>query len=143
MLPFNRTALIAKIPIILRLIATVLMGNLSAQTNLALNKPASASSIQKDLHIPGNAVDGIDLSGRRTWYTATRWSSDKDLDGDDSWFMVDLENTHTINHVVIKWEWAFARSFDILVSTNKANYVTGIDGCNKVTFPDGDEVRWT
>ncbi len=96
---------------------------LPAQTNLALHKTATASSYSRDDTGPGYAVDGIDFSGDRTWFTATRWASaHKDGDGDSAWFMVDLGGVHFVNKVAIKWEYAFGRSYDILVSTDSASW---------------------
>lgn len=107
------------------LLLALTVGQPAAQTNLALNKAATASSFSRDETGPGFAVDGIDFSGDRTWFTATRWASaHKAGDGDSAWFMVDLEGVHSVNKVVIKWEYAFGRSYDILVSTDGTSWTT-------------------
>lgn len=104
------------------LMLTALTQYSAAQTNLALNKPTKASSQAKPEQSSDKAVDGITLKPPRyTWYTATRWTSSRAVDRDTAWFMVNLQSVHKLNKVVIKWEYAFARSFDILVSKdNKA-----------------------
>ncbi len=73
--------------------------------NVALNRPASASSLEGALGA-GNAVDG---NG------ATRWSS---APTDNEWLSVDLGSTRTLGRVVLNWEAAAGRVFDIQVSTN-------------------------
>ena len=35
---------------------------------------------------------------------------------DDAWLIIDLEKTYMINKVVINWEAAYGKAYDILVS---------------------------
>ncbi|GCE29676.1 hypothetical protein KDA_51600 [Dictyobacter alpinus] len=80
--------------------------------NLALNKAATASSIEHDGLEAGNAVDG-DLS--------TRWSSSF---SDPQWFQVDLGATHTITGVKLSWETAYGKAYTIQVSDDGSSWTT-------------------
>jgi fibronectin type 3 domain-containing protein len=73
-------------------------------TNLALNHPATASSVQGAGYPASAAVDG-NLN--------TRWSS---AFSDPQWLEVDLGATHTISQVVLNWEAAYAKAFQIQTS---------------------------
>ncbi|MBN1409796.1 MAG: discoidin domain-containing protein, partial [Spirochaetales bacterium] len=79
------------------------------QTNLALNRPVTVSSTEANL--PGsNAVDGN---------TGTRWGSDF---SDPQWIMIDLGSTVSISRVVLRWETAYGRSYQIQVSANGSSF---------------------
>ena len=87
-------------------------GTLSAcgTTNVALNHTATASSIE-DASTPASAAfDGN---------TGTRWSS---LYSDPQWIAVDLGSTQSICQVVLRWETAYGRSFQIQTSSDNANW---------------------
>ena len=73
-------------------------------SNLALNKPATASSIENSGFPASNAVDGIDVS---RW--ASAWS-------DPQWLMVDFEATYTIDKVKIYWQYASGRNYKVQVA---------------------------
>ena len=79
--------------------------------NLALNRPATASSSQAGL-TAGMAVDGN---------TGTRWSSDAT---DAQWIYVDLGSTQTIKRVVLNWEAAYGKNYQIQTSADAANWTT-------------------
>ncbi len=81
-------------------------------TNAALNRPASASSIENAGTPASAAVDGS---------TGTRWSS---AFSDPQWVQVDLGSTQSICRVVLQWEAAYARSFQIQVSDNATSWTT-------------------
>jgi len=66
----------------------------SQPVNLALNKAATASSVESDDHAAGKANDGDD---------DTRWCADGETV--PQWWQVDLEKPHTISSVEIKWEF--------------------------------------
>jgi len=72
--------------------------------NAALNRPAAASSSENAALGPAAAVDGN---------AATRWSS---AFSDPQWLRVDLGSTQTLCQVVLAWEAAYARSFQIQVA---------------------------
>ncbi|WP_224369553.1 discoidin domain-containing protein [Hyalangium versicolor] len=84
--------------------------------NVALNKTATASSYQQTTSTgptpPANAVDGN---------AGTRWSSNAT---DNEWFTVDLGGTRTIGRVVLNWETAAGRVFDVQVSNDNATWTT-------------------
>ena len=59
-----------------------------------------------------NAFDGDE---------GTRWSSNF---ADDAWIAVDLGKTYTVGKVVLKWEAAYGKAYDIQVSTDGKNWTT-------------------
>ena len=75
-------------------------------TNAALNHPATASSTENAGTPASAAVDGN--------ATGTRWSS---AASDPQWLQVDLGSTQTICQVVLTWEAAYARAFQIQTAT--------------------------
>ncbi|HZR52158.1 MAG TPA: discoidin domain-containing protein [Streptosporangiaceae bacterium] len=79
-------------------------------TNLALNRPAYASSVQGSGYPATAAVDG-------NWNS--RWSS---ASSDPQWLIVDLGATHTISEVVLYWEAAYAKAFQIQTSADGTNW---------------------
>lgn len=81
-----------------------------AQTDLALNKSAAASTT---LQPASNAVDGN---------AGTRWESNHGLD--PSWFSVDLAKQTALTNVVIDWEVANAADYQIQGSNDNANWTT-------------------
>jgi len=98
--------------------------------NLALNRPASASSIE----IPGiglaaaNANDGV---------LTTRWSSGYAA---TEWWQVDLGANRTFDTVDVTWEDAFASGYSIQVSNDGTTFttvatVTGAPGLVRTTVP--------
>ncbi|WP_306317451.1 MULTISPECIES: discoidin domain-containing protein [unclassified Streptomyces] len=94
----------------------------AAETLLSQGKPATASSQEGDGFAPSKAVDG-DLSGTR-W--ASKWS-------DPQWFQVDLGQRSDLSRVVLSWEGAYGKSYQIQASDNGTDWrtlktVTGGDG---------------
>ncbi|HJY58326.1 MAG TPA: discoidin domain-containing protein, partial [Streptosporangiaceae bacterium] len=81
-------------------------------TNIALHQPTTASSIQGPSWPASNATDG-NLS--------TRWSS---AFSDPQWLEVDLGSTQSICQVVIHWETAYAKAFQIQTSTDNSTWTT-------------------
>jgi hypothetical protein len=84
----------------------------TAATNLALNRPATASSVESSAMSAGAAVDGN---------SGSRWSS---LESDAQWIRVDLGAATTINHVSLAWEAAYAKAYQIQVSTDGVTWST-------------------
>ena len=84
----------------------------AASSLLSQGKPATASSTENAGTPASAAVDGN---------TGTRWSS---AFADPQWLQVDLGATATIDQVVLNWEAAFARSFQIQVSANGTSWTT-------------------
>ena len=82
----------------------------AAPSLLSLNKPVTVSSTENG-GTPGSAaVDGN---------TGTRWSS---AFSDPQWIRVDLGGTATVNQVVLNWEAAYARSFQVQISADGNNW---------------------
>ncbi|XHR27284.1 MAG: discoidin domain-containing protein [Chthoniobacteraceae bacterium] len=84
----------------------------SAATNVALNKTATASSSESSSHGPSNAVDGN---------TGTRWSSGFT---DSEWLTVDLGASVPVTQVLLRWEGAYGKQYQIQASDDNANWTT-------------------
>ena len=78
--------------------------------NVALNHPATASSLENATFPASNAVDG-NLS--------TRWSS---AFSDPQWLEVDLGSTQSICKVTLNWEAAYGKAFQIQTSNDNATW---------------------
>jgi beta-glucosidase len=81
-------------------------------TNIALYKPATASSLENAGLPATNAFDGN---------LATRWSS---AFSDPQWIYVDLGATYNISEVILNWEAAYGKSYQIQVSPDATNWTT-------------------
>jgi hypothetical protein len=81
-------------------------------TNVALNQPATASSLENSSFAASNAVDGN---------TGTRWSSQF---SDPQWLQVDLGSTQNICQVVLMWETASGKAYQIQVSNDATNWTS-------------------
>ncbi|GII52545.1 endo-1,3-beta-glucanase [Planotetraspora thailandica] len=81
-------------------------------TNLAQGRPTTASSTENGSFTAPNATDGN---------TATRWSS---AFADPQWIRVDLGSTRSINRVVLNWEAAYGRAFQVQTSADGASWTT-------------------
>src|SRR5690242_4298936 len=84
----------------------------AASSLLSQGRPATASSTENAGTPASAAVDGN---------TGTRWSS---AFTDPQWLQVDLGQTATIDQVVLNWEAAYARSFQIQVSANGTSWTS-------------------
>ncbi|MFJ8581784.1 ThuA domain-containing protein [Micromonospora sp. NPDC093277] len=82
------------------------------QTDLALNHPATASSVENASFPASNAVDAS---------TTTRWSS---AFSDPQWIRVDLGATHTVNRVRLVWEAAYGKDYQIQTSADGNTWTT-------------------
>ncbi|HEU5470448.1 MAG TPA: discoidin domain-containing protein [Actinophytocola sp.] len=80
--------------------------------NVALNRPATASSAENAGFPAGNAVDGN---------AGTRWSSQF---SDPQWLQVDLGSSRPVCRVGLNWEAAYGRAFQIQVSDNASTWTT-------------------
>jgi hypothetical protein len=81
-------------------------------TDAALNRPATASSLENSSFPASAAVDGS---------TSTRWSS---AFSDPQWLQVDLGSSQTVCEVTLDWETAYATAFQIQVSPDGTNWTT-------------------
>jgi beta-glucanase (GH16 family) len=81
-------------------------------TLLSAGHPAASSSNENSSFGPANAVDGN---------TGTRWSS---AFSDPQWIRVDLGASHTISRVVLNWEAAYGRAYQIQTSPDGNAWTT-------------------
>jgi len=84
----------------------------AAGTLLSQNHPATASSVESAGTPASAAVDGN---------TGTRWSSQF---SDPQWIYVDLGQVATINQVVLQWEAAYGKQYQIQVSNDASTWTT-------------------
>lgn len=97
--------------------------------NLALGKSAIVSSTENSSNAASNALDGNN---------STRWSS---AYAEPQYFIVDLGSSQTISSVVLRWESAYAKQFQIQTSNDNSTWTTvysnysGTGGINTITFP--------
>jgi hypothetical protein len=96
-------------------------------TNIALNRPATASSLENAGFPAADAVDGN---------TGTRWSS---AFSDPQWLEVDLGSVQSICQVTLDWETAYGKAFQIQTSTDGSTWTsiysttTGTGGTQTLT----------
>jgi hypothetical protein len=81
-------------------------------SNLALNRPTTASSLENASFPAADATDGN---------LGTRWSS---AFSDPQWLQVDLGSSQTICQVTLDWETAYASAFQIQVSSDDSTWTT-------------------
>ena len=87
-------------------------------TNIALRKPATASSEENYGTVVAYVNDGD---------VATRWGSNAT---DAQWVKVNLQNSYNLSSIVLNWEAACGKSYDIKVSDNDVNYTTIVSETN-------------
>jgi hypothetical protein len=87
-------------------------GDAVTSSNLALNKPATASSVERTGLEARNAVDGG---------ATTRWGS---AFSDPQWISVDLGSIQAIGRVKLTWEVAYAKGYQIQTSADAVNWTT-------------------
>lgn len=100
-------------------------------SNLALNKPATASSTNGS-NTPSKAVDGS---------TSTYWRSGSLSSSTITWLQVDLQTVQTISRAVVKWNGSYyAKNYQIQTSNNGTSWSTvytdnaGNGGTDDYTF---------
>ena len=81
-------------------------------TNVALGKTVEQSGAEAEAMGADKTVDGN---------KGTRWSSNFD---DDAWMYVDLGKQVDINKVVLTWENAYGKAYDIQVSNDEKTWTT-------------------
>ncbi|MDQ0791859.1 hypothetical protein QFZ58_000347 [Streptomyces sp. B1I3] len=94
----------------------------AAETLLSQGRTATASSQEGEAYAASAAVDG-NLTGTR-W--ASQWS-------DPQWIQVDLGSRQNLSRVVLTWEAAHAKNYELQASDNGTDWralktVTGSDG---------------
>jgi Asp/Glu/hydantoin racemase len=85
---------------------------ITAATNLSQGKPVTCSSVEQVAFACAYAVDGN---------AGTRWSS---AFSDPQWIYVDLGQSYNITQVVLMWEAAYGKSFQIQTSNDLTNWTT-------------------
>ena len=80
--------------------------------NLALHKPVTVSSEENAGCLAVNLTDG---------QTNTRWGS---AHRDNEWAMVDLGEQCFIDHIVLRWEAAYASTYELALSDDAATWKT-------------------
>src|SRR5882757_1314179 len=85
----------------------------AAETLLSQGRPTLASSVESAAFPAAAAVDGDN---------GTRWASSF---ADNQWLRIDLGTAQTINRVLLRWEAAYARGFQLQTS-NDGNQWTSI-----------------
>lgn len=84
---------------------------------LSFNAPAYASSSQNDSYCPNCTPDkAVDLNMNTRWASAN-WT-------DNEWIYIDLKATANITRVVLRWEAAYGRGYQIQVSNDATNWTT-------------------
>ncbi len=86
--------------------------------DLAQGRPTTASSVETSSFPAANATDG-DLG--------TRWSSSY---VDPSWIQVDLGSVQTVNRVVLAWEVAYGKNYQIQTSNDGTTWTTAYTRTN-------------
>ena len=79
---------------------------------LSQGRPVTSSSVEGGNWVAANAVDGNDR---------TRWSS---ASGDGQWLTVDLGVPASVTRVVLKWDAAYAKAFQVQVSGDGSTWTT-------------------
>jgi hypothetical protein len=82
--------------------------------NLAKRKTATASSVSGS-----NVANNVTDSATYMNYINTRWTS---AISDPQWITVDLGSPMNINRVILKWDSAYARNFQIQVSNDNSTW---------------------
>jgi hypothetical protein len=80
--------------------------------NLAYLKAAAASSMDNPDNPARNAFDGRGKNG-------TRWASES---SDPQWVQVDLGSVKNVDRVVLNWETAYGKAYQIQVSNDAAQW---------------------
>ena len=75
-------------------------------------KKVYASSVEVDQTLAGYVLDGS---------MGTRWSSEWE---DPQWIMIDLGNVQKVGGVILKWEGAYAKAYEIRVSDDSLHWIT-------------------
>jgi hypothetical protein len=86
--------------------------NATTATDLALDAPVTASSVENGGTPASYAVDGD---------SGTRWSSQF---SDPQWIYVDLGSTYNVTEVKLNWETAAGKDYQIQVSADASNWTT-------------------
>jgi hypothetical protein len=110
-----RSVLVVILALLVASFVAVAPATIAAPGNLALNKPVTVSSSENaGAFPPAAAVDGN---------TGTRWSSGF---SDAQWIQIDLGSAQTIGRVVLNWETAYGKAYQIQTAAAAAGPWTTI-----------------
>ncbi len=85
-------------------------------TDLALNRPVYASSVESSYYAPSMSVDDN---------SSTRWSSGQWMQSSSTgWVYVDLGAIYNISEIRLNWQTAYAVNYQIQVSNDAVNWTT-------------------
>jgi glucose/arabinose dehydrogenase len=107
---------------------TTYTATFTKKTNLALKRTVAASSTYPSTLTAANAVDGN---------PATRWSS---AYKSPQWIRVDLGSAKSVGRVLLRWEKAYGKVYQVQVSGNASTWTTvystqsGDGGIDNLTF---------
>ena len=90
------------------------------QLDLPTNVPTDDLALGKDI-FASSSEDGHPANYANDGDSSTRWASDE---SDPQWITIDLGEPMTINRVVLHWETAYAKSYEIQVSDDGENWTT-------------------
>lgn len=79
-------------------------------TDVAAGKNVDCSGVENEVFPASNLTDSNN---------GTRFASNF---ADDAWFTIDLGSTYRINQLILNWEAAYGKQYDILVSTDGQTY---------------------
>ncbi|MEU3465565.1 discoidin domain-containing protein [Streptomyces sp. NPDC006733] len=106
------------------------LGSNDVHADLALGRTTTASSTETPTLQPSNATDGL---------PDTRWAS---AATDNQWLQVDLGSVRSITSATLTWEAAFAKDYDLQLSTDATTWTTVSQqrghttaGTDTLTFP--------
>jgi hypothetical protein len=95
--------------------------NSQNNVDLALNRPAYASSVQNEWINGSNPSSYLQPKNVDDGNLTTRWSS---VFSSPQWIYVDLGSSKKIAEVKLNWEPAYAKSYDIQVSNDAKTWTT-------------------
>src|SRR6266851_3676349 len=103
---------VAALALVAGLLGTTALTASAASTLLSQGQPTTASSVENASFPPSNATDGN---------TTTRWSS---AFSDPQWLEVDLGASASITQVVLQWEAAYGKAFQIQTSPDGTTWTS-------------------
>ncbi|ROR23878.1 Ig-like protein group 2 [Mobilisporobacter senegalensis] len=110
-------------------------GGNDTYVEVAAGKTVTSSGVENDTLAAGNLNDKN---------MGTRWASNF---SDDAWFIIDLGDSYDINRMVLNWEAAYGKQYEIFVSGDGRNYssvkrqTNGTGGIETINF-NAENVRF-
>lgn len=88
---------------------------------------ASNVALGKSVLCSGSESDAFPASYLTDNNTGTRWASNF---ADDAWFVVDLGKSCRLSQLILNWEAAYGKRYEILVSSDGTNYTSLLSQAN-------------